>query len=96
MITHSDLQLLDAMLAIHPWQDPRNWGTVNFATTTGDGYFTQAMARLERAGLVRRGVQTGDQQHWHATTAGIAAAGIPRAQRRRAIAAAVVREEVSP
>lgn len=87
-IDRTDLRYLDAMVNFGSHIPPERWGTTNWATTDGDGYFLARMMELERKGLVVSGRIEGELQYWHATDAGIALIGLPPNARRRALAAA--------
>jgi len=82
-LTLDDLKKLRHMLGMT--YEPRDWGFRNYYATSG-GEAMQALDRLVTMGYVVKSRTSGDSMHYyHATEAGMIAAGLSAKQIKRAM-----------
>lgn len=82
-ISDTDMNNLRHMLGTGSHIKKRQWGYRNHFAPAGEDI--GSMERLEIVGLVQKGHSYNDTHYYHATEAGCAAAGLNRAQTRKAI-----------
>jgi len=83
-LTLDDLKMLRHTLGATPQYKPRDWGFRNYYATSG-GPAMDALDRLVTLGYASKGESSERMHYYHATEAGMIAAGLNEKQMKRAM-----------